>query len=220
MVMMEMPFLPAMPVDVYKRQDVAEHDAADEVRHEEHRAVQVAALDALRERIGHGEGQHVDEHERYDGKQRREPERMHKARILERAAVVFKADKMRVARDLEFAEGEIEDVYKRQGLSNTYIFWRIRMPYCRQGVLAGTVLAFARALGEYGATSMIAGYTPGKTATISTTVYQLWQTNNDVLATKWVLVNIAISAVVLLAVNMLERRDFLTDASKARRARR
>ena len=38
------------------------------------------------------------------------------------------------------------------GLSNTYIFWRIRMPYCRQGVLAGTVLAFARALGEYGAT--------------------------------------------------------------------
>ena len=46
------------------------------------------------------------------------------------------------------------------GLSNTYIFWRIRMPYCRQGVLAGTVLAFARALGEYGATSMIAGYTP------------------------------------------------------------
>ena len=109
---------------------------------------------------------------------------------------------------------------KSIGLSNHYIFWRIRLPACRQGILAGTVLAFARALGEYGATSMIAGYTPGKTATISTTVYQLWQTNNDVLATKWVLVNIAISAVVLLAVNMLERRDFLTDASKARRARR
>ena len=59
---------------------------------------------------------------------------------------------------------------KTLGLSTTYIFWRIRMPYCRQGILAGTVLAFARALGEYGATSMIAGYTPGKTATISTTV--------------------------------------------------
>ena len=51
-------------------------------------------------------------------------------------------------------------------------------------------------------------------------VYQLWQTNNDALAMKWVIVNMAISAVVLLAVNMLERRDFLTDASKARRARR
>lgn len=57
---------------------------------------------------------------------------------------------------------------KTLGLSNTYIFWRIRLPYCRQGILAGTVLAFARALGEYDATSMIAGYTPGKTATIST----------------------------------------------------
>lgn len=92
------------------------------------------------------------------------------------------------------------------GLSNTWIFWHIRMPYCRQGILAGTVLAFARALGEYGATSMIAGYTPGKTATISTTVYQLWRTNDDALALRWVLVNIAISAVVLLAINILEKK--------------
>ena len=92
------------------------------------------------------------------------------------------------------------------GLSDTYIFWRIRLPYCRQGILAGMVLAFARALGEYGATSMIAGYTPGRTATISTTVYQLWRTNDDVLAFKWVLVNLAISFVVLLAVSLLEKR--------------
>lgn len=91
------------------------------------------------------------------------------------------------------------------GLSNTYIFWRIRMPYCKQGIMAGTVLAFARALGEYGATSMIAGYTPGRTATISTTVYQMWRTNNDAMALKWVTINMAISAVVLLAINMLEK---------------
>lgn len=93
------------------------------------------------------------------------------------------------------------------GLSNTYIFWKIRMPLCRQGILAGTVLAFARALGEYGATSMIAGYTPGHTATISTTVYQLWRTNNDALAFKWVLVNLVIAFVVLLAINMLEKKN-------------
>ena len=93
------------------------------------------------------------------------------------------------------------------GLSNAYIFWHIRMPYCRQGILAGTVLAFARALGEYGATSMITGYTPGRTATISTTVYQLWRTNDDALAFKWVLVNLAISFVVLLTVNMLEKNS-------------
>lgn len=93
------------------------------------------------------------------------------------------------------------------GLSNTYIFWRIRMPYCRQGILAGAVLAFARALGEYGATSMLIGYTPGRTATISTTVYQLWRTNDEGGAFFWVMVNLAISAVVLLTVNMLERRQ-------------
>ncbi|MCR4908820.1 MAG: molybdate ABC transporter permease subunit [Lachnospiraceae bacterium] len=93
------------------------------------------------------------------------------------------------------------------GLSNTWIFWRIRIPVCRQGILAGTVLSFARALGEYGATSMITGYTPGRTATISTTVYQLWRTNSDAEAFCWVMVNLAISAMVLLAVNMLEERQ-------------
>ncbi len=93
---------------------------------------------------------------------------------------------------------------KTLGLSNTYLFWRIRMPNCRQGILAGTVLAFARALGEYGATSMVAGYIPGRTATISTTVYQLWREGNDALAYRWVLVNLAISFVVLVAVNLLE----------------
>lgn len=93
------------------------------------------------------------------------------------------------------------------GLSNAYVFWRIRMPVCRQGILAGTVLAFARALGEYGAASMLIGYTPGKTATISTTVYQLWRTNDGQGAFRWALVNLAISAAVLLAVNLLESRQ-------------
>ncbi len=93
------------------------------------------------------------------------------------------------------------------GKSNTWIFWRVMMPCCKQGILAGTVLAFARALGEYGATAMIAGYTPGKTATISTTVYQLWRTGDDEGAMMWVLINLAISAVVLLAVNMLEKKQ-------------
>lgn len=93
------------------------------------------------------------------------------------------------------------------GLSNTYIFWRVRMPACRQGILAGTVLAFARALGEYGATSMLIGYTPGRTATISTTVYQLWRTNDEAGAFTWVMINLAISTAVLLTVNMLEDRQ-------------
>ena len=94
---------------------------------------------------------------------------------------------------------------KTLGLSNTYIFWRIRIPACKQGIIAGAVLSFARALGEYGATSMIAGYTPGKTATVSTAVYNLWRIGNDDLALKWVLINIAISAIVLLCINLVEK---------------
>ena len=94
------------------------------------------------------------------------------------------------------------------GRSNTWIFWRVRMPACRQGILAGTVLAFARALGEYGATSPCwPGYTPGRTATISTTVYQLWRTNEDAGARCsgcwWTWPS---PPCVLLAVNLLERK--------------
>ena len=80
------------------------------------------------------------------------------------------------------------------------------MPYCKQGILAGLVLAFVRALGEYGATSMLIGYIPKNTATISTTVYQLWRTNDEYGAFVWVLVNIAISAVVLVTVSLMERK--------------
>lgn len=93
------------------------------------------------------------------------------------------------------------------GRSNAWVFWRVLMPGCREGLMAGTVLAFARGLGEYGATSMVSGYTPGKTATIATTVYQLWREGNDVLAYRWVAVNVGISLAVLLAVNLLERQE-------------
>ena len=92
------------------------------------------------------------------------------------------------------------------GAGKARIFWCIRVPFCKQGLLAGTVLAFARALGEYGATSMVCGYTPGRTATISTTVYQLWRSNDDRAALMWVLLNLGISFVMLLAVNLMEKR--------------
>ena len=105
----------------------------------------------------------------------------------------------------ESFDGTLADAGRTLGRSGAWIFWRVRMPCCRQGILAGAVLSFARALGEYGATSMVAGYTPGRTATIATEVYQLWRTGDDATALKWVLVNIAISAAVLLAVNLLER---------------
>jgi molybdate transport system permease protein len=102
---------------------------------------------------------------------------------------------------------DLADAARTLGKSETWIFWRVKLPACRQSIIAGAVLAFARALGEYGATSMVAGYTPHVTATVSTTVYQLWQIGQDGLAMRWVLVNIAISAVALFTLNYLEERD-------------
>jgi molybdate transport system permease protein len=101
------------------------------------------------------------------------------------------------------------------GLSKSFIFWRIKMPNCKAGLLAGTVLSFARALGEYGATSMVTGYIPGRTATVATTVYQLWREGNDALAYRWVLIDLAISLAVLTAVNLLERRGGVARARSA-----
>lgn len=124
------------------------------------------------------------------------------------AAVVAFPLMYRTARGaFEAFDESLASAAKTLGLSNRYIFWRIRMPACRQGILAGTVLAFARALGEYGATSMLIGYTPERTATISTTVYQLWRTNDEAGAMLWVMINLLISAAVMLTVNLLETKQ-------------
>lgn len=90
----------------------------------------------------------------------------------------------------ESFDEDLADAARTLGLSEGYVFWHVRMPVCRQGILAGAVLAFARALGEYGATSMLAGYTPGRTATIATTVYQLWRTDNEAAALQLSLIHI------------------------------
>lgn len=124
------------------------------------------------------------------------------------AAVVSFPLMYRTARGaFEGFDETLADAGRTVGCSNVRIFWRIRLPCCRHGLLAGTVLTFARALGEYGATSMLAGYIPGRTASISTTVYQLWRAGDDVGAGRWVAVNVAVSAAFLLAVNLLERKE-------------
>ena len=110
---------------------------------------------------------------------------------------------------------EWEACAQTMGLSRRFIFWRIKLPNCKAGLLAGTVLSFARALGEYGATSMVTGYIPGRTATVATTVYQLWREGNDALAYRWVLIDLAISMAVLIAMNMLENRGGVKRARSA-----
>jgi len=97
------------------------------------------------------------------------------------------------------------DAGRTLGLSEKYIFFRILLPNCKHGIIAGTVIAFARGLGEYGATSMVAGYIPGKTATVSTSVAFFWQINRDDMAFYWVMINLAVSVVFMVLINVFNK---------------
>lgn len=89
------------------------------------------------------------------------------------------------------------------GLNNSFIFWRIILPNCRYSVIAGTVLTFARALGEFGATIMLAGNLPGKTTTLAVAVYAAMAAGDDALAYQYVLIDLAISFTVILVMNLV-----------------
>ena len=111
----------------------------------------------------------------------------------------------------ESFDTDLADAARTLGRSGVWTFWRVRMPACRQGILAGVVLSFARALGEYGATSMLVGFIPGKTATVATQVAHLWQNRSaaaysEKMLTVWILINVGISAAVLMTVNLLEKQ--------------
>ena len=89
------------------------------------------------------------------------------------------------------------------GHSNTWIFWRVRMPCCRQGIIAGTVLSFARALGEYGATSMLAGNISGRTGTISQRIANVIKDGDYLTAGVWVAVMLVIALVIIVLINLI-----------------
>jgi molybdate transport system permease protein len=87
------------------------------------------------------------------------------------------------------------------GMSERKIFWRIILPLSWSGVAAGTILAFARALGEFGATIMLAGNIPGKTQTMATAIYSTVQAGNRDAAYLWSGIIIVISFVVMILMN-------------------
>lgn len=130
-----------------------------------------------------------------------------KGAVIASAVVSFPLMYRTVRGAFESFDENLANAGKTLGLSNTYIFWRIRMPACKSGILAGFVLAFARALGEYGATSMFIGYNEYTTATISTTVAAAWNSNQNQLALVWALINIAISSIVLICINFFEDKS-------------
>lgn len=87
------------------------------------------------------------------------------------------------------------------GATEWRIFWQILLPNARGGILAGLVLSFARALGEFGATIMVAGNIPGVTQTMSTAIYSAVQANDDALALRWSLAVIAFSLCIVFLMN-------------------
>lgn len=93
------------------------------------------------------------------------------------------------------------------GLSDYKIFWKIIFPNCFPGIAGGTILAFARALGEFGATIILAGNIPGRTQTAAVAVYAAMQNGNRVQAYQWVAVMVLISFISVLLVNVVEKQQ-------------
>lgn len=88
------------------------------------------------------------------------------------------------------------------GISEKKIFWKIIVPNAAPGIISGTILTFARALGEYGATSMLAGNIAGKTGTISQRIAMVIQDGDYATAGFWTVVVLLIAFVVIVGVNL------------------
>ncbi len=89
------------------------------------------------------------------------------------------------------------------GMSDTEIFWKVVIPTAGPGIASGTILAFARALGEYGATSMLAGNIPGKTGTISQKIAMVIQDGDYMTAGVWVAIVMVIAFLVIFLMNLI-----------------
>lgn len=104
-----------------------------------------------------------------------------------------------------FEQVDIHLIYagRTLGMPERTVFWRIVMPAAAPGIASGTILAFARAIGEYGATSMLAGNILGKTSTISQTIAMVMQDGNYAKAGFWVAVMLVLSFFLILGMNLL-----------------
>ncbi|HZZ11352.1 MAG TPA: molybdate ABC transporter permease subunit, partial [Paraburkholderia sp.] len=111
----------------------------------------------------------------------------------------------------ESVDPQLERAARTLGVSETALFFRVTLPLAARGILAGGLLAFARALGEFGATLMIAGNLPGRTQTLSVAVYSAVQAGDDSTATILVLVtSVTCVVILLLAGRIVPQHTLLT----------
>ena len=102
----------------------------------------------------------------------------------------------------------ILDAARTLGMSEFDIFRKLMIPNSLPGVMAATMLSFARSLGEFGATIMVAGNIPGKTQTMAVAVYTAMQGGNKAVAFRWVAIIFALSILILLLMNLLTENHF------------
>ena len=105
----------------------------------------------------------------------------------------------------EGVDPQLERAARVLGLGEWAVFFRVSLPMAWNGILAGVLLAFARALGEFGATLMVAGSIPGKTQTLSIAVYEAVQAGQDSVANTLVLITSITCVAVLLAAGRLSQ---------------
>ena len=104
-----------------------------------------------------------------------------------------------------FEQIDVNLVYagRTLGMSDIRIFWTVVMPTAGPGIAAGTILTFARALGEYGATSMLAGNIPGKTATVSQRIAMVIQDGDYLTAGVWTAIVVLIAFIIVFLMNII-----------------
>lgn len=107
---------------------------------------------------------------------------------------------------IEEVKPELEQMARTLGAPEWRVFLTITLPLARRGILAGTLLAFARALGEFGATIMVAGNIPGETTTLSVAIYQHVQLGEDASVWKLAAISAIIAFVAVWLSNRLTRR--------------
>lgn len=136
--------------------------------------------------------------------------------VIAAAAVSFPIMYRTCRGALEQVDRNITDAARTLGMSERKIFFKIMIPMARPGIAAATILSFARALGEFGATMMLAGNIPGKTQTMSIAIYTAMQGGDREKAYIWVAIVMAISLAVILLMNLWNDRQSRRNGAKKR----
>jgi molybdate transport system permease protein len=123
--------------------------------------------------------------------------------VIAAAIVIFPLMFKPARSAFEAVDGQLEQAARVLGISEAALFFRVTLPLAWRGILAGVLLGFARALGEFGATLMVAGSIPGRTQTLSIAVYEAVQAGQDDTANLLVLLTSVVCIVVLLGAGRL-----------------